>query len=114
MYGFIGNIGPWELAFILLVALIVVGPGKLPEVARSLGRAANEFRRVTTGVRKEFQDAMRFDDVPNKTTTTSRSTATYSTNVSDDENVNNNEDVSNTDTDSSAETENKTTEEHNP
>ncbi|NLG33033.1 MAG: twin-arginine translocase TatA/TatE family subunit, partial [Syntrophomonadaceae bacterium] len=33
MLGFIGNIGPWELVLILLIALIVVGPGKLPEVA---------------------------------------------------------------------------------
>lgn len=76
MYGFIGNIGPWELVFILLVALIVVGPGKLPEVARSIGKAANEFRKATSGVRKEFQDAIRFDEEPNtKTKTTSSSQA---------------------------------------
>lgn len=76
MYGFIGNIGPWELAFILLVALIVVGPGKLPEVARSIGKAANEFRKMTTGVRKEFQDAMRFDEEPKKTSSSTQTTHT--------------------------------------
>jgi sec-independent protein translocase protein TatA len=62
MFAFIGNIGPWELILILLIALIVVGPGKLPEVAKSLGKAAKEFKRATTGVQKEFQDAMKFED----------------------------------------------------
>ncbi len=57
-----GNIGPWELVLILLLALIVVGPGKLPDVARSIGKGLNEFKKVTTGVRKEFQDAVNLDD----------------------------------------------------
>ena len=54
-----GNIGPWELVFILVIALVVVGPGKLPEVARSLGKAANEFKKVTTGMKRELENAMR-------------------------------------------------------
>jgi sec-independent protein translocase protein TatA len=54
-----GNIGPWELVFILAIALMVVGPGKLPEVARSLGKATNEFKKVTTGMKKELENAMR-------------------------------------------------------
>ncbi|HNX93033.1 MAG TPA: Sec-independent protein translocase protein TatB [Syntrophomonas sp.] len=58
-----GNIGPWELLLILLIALIVVGPGKLPDVARSLGKGLSEFKKVTTGVRKEFQDAVNLDDL---------------------------------------------------
>ncbi|MEN6325668.1 MAG: Sec-independent protein translocase protein TatB [Syntrophomonas sp.] len=62
MFGFIGNIGPWELIFILVVALIVVGPGKLPEVAKSMGKAAREFKKATSGVQKEFQEAINFDD----------------------------------------------------
>jgi sec-independent protein translocase protein TatA len=63
MFGFIGNIGPWELVFILVIALIVVGPGKLPEVAKSMGKAVNEFKKTTSGVKKEFQDAIKLDDV---------------------------------------------------
>ena len=59
-----GNIGPWELIFILLIALIVVGPGKLPDVARSLGKGLNEFKRATSGVRKEFEDAVKMDETP--------------------------------------------------
>ena len=68
MFGFIGNIGPWELVLILLIALIVVGPGKLPEVAKSLGKGIREFKKATTGVQREFQEAMKFEDEPeNKT-----------------------------------------------
>lgn len=58
-----GNIGPWELILILLIALIVVGPGKLPDVARSLGKGLNEFKKATIGVRKEFEDAVKMDDL---------------------------------------------------
>lgn len=54
-----GSIGPWEIVLILAVALIVVGPGKLPDVARSVGKAANEFKRATSGVQKDFMDAMK-------------------------------------------------------
>lgn len=67
MIGFISNIGPWELVMILLVALIVVGPGKLPDVARSLGKAINQFQKATSGVKREIQDAIRFDeDIPSQ------------------------------------------------
>lgn len=58
-----GNIGPWELILILLIALIVVGPSKLPDVARSLGKGLSEFKKVTSGVRKEFEDAVNLDDL---------------------------------------------------
>lgn len=62
MVGIIGNIGPWELVMILLVALIVVGPGKLPDVARSIGKAINQFQKATSGVKREIQDVMRFEE----------------------------------------------------
>jgi len=45
------NIGPLELMVILLLALVVVGPSKLPEVGRSIGRALREFRKVQDEVR---------------------------------------------------------------
>lgn len=64
MFAFIGNIGPWELMIILLIALIVVGPGKLPEVAKGLGKAFHDFKKATAGVQQEFQEAVRFDDPP--------------------------------------------------
>lgn len=46
----IPNIGPGELILILIIALVVLGPGKLPDVASSLGRSIREFRRAATDV----------------------------------------------------------------
>ena len=60
------NIGPWELILILVVALIVVGPGKLPEVAKSLGKATNEFKKATTSMKRQFDEAIN-DIEPAKT-----------------------------------------------
>jgi len=52
------GIGLPELIVILVVALLVVGPSKLPEVARSIGRALGEFRRVTDEVKDTLQQEM--------------------------------------------------------
>lgn len=73
MFGFIGNIGPWELVLILLIALIIFGPGKLPEVAKGLGKAVNQFKNASSGLQKEFQDALKDPEPsaePLKTTVT--------------------------------------------
>jgi Tat protein translocase TatB subunit len=51
------GIGMPELAVILVVALIVLGPKRLPEVARALGKGLAEFRRVTGEVNKELESA---------------------------------------------------------
>lgn len=66
-----GNIGPWELALVLLIALIVFGPGKLPEAAKGLGKAVREFKQASNGVQKQFQEAIKNDEpiTPVKTTT---------------------------------------------
>ena len=44
------NIGPGELILILVIALVVLGPGKLPDVAQSLGKSIREFRKAATDV----------------------------------------------------------------
>jgi sec-independent protein translocase protein TatA len=46
----IPSIGPGELILILIIALVVLGPGKLPDVAQSLGRSVREFRKAATDV----------------------------------------------------------------
>jgi sec-independent protein translocase protein TatA len=46
MFGFIGNLGPWELVMILAMVLIVVGPGKLPQVGQSMGAAMKNFKKA--------------------------------------------------------------------
>ena len=51
------NIGMPELMVILAVALIVLGPTRLPEVARMLGKAMAEFRRATSGLTDELDNA---------------------------------------------------------
>lgn len=44
------NIGPFELLLVLILALLVLGPGKLPEVGSALGRTIREFRKASTDV----------------------------------------------------------------
>ncbi len=51
------NIGPLELMVILVIALLVVGPKRLPEVGRSIGRGLREFRKAQDEVRQ----TLRFD-----------------------------------------------------
>jgi TatA/E family protein of Tat protein translocase len=52
------GIGFQELVVILVVALLVFGPTKLPELARSLGRGLAEFRRASSDLRQSFADAV--------------------------------------------------------
>ena len=49
------GIGLPELIVILAIALIVVGPKKLPELAKALGRGIAEFRRATTELKESFE-----------------------------------------------------------
>ncbi len=56
------GIGMPELVVILVIALIVLGPKRLPEVARSLGKAMSEFRRQSSEIMDEFQAQARLDD----------------------------------------------------
>ena len=48
------NIGPLELFVVFVVALIVIGPKKLPDLARALGRAIGEFKRATSELQSSF------------------------------------------------------------
>ncbi|MDO4540697.1 MAG: twin-arginine translocase TatA/TatE family subunit [Syntrophomonadaceae bacterium] len=45
MFGLIGNFGPWELGLILVIVLIIFGPGKLPALGESVGKAIKGFRK---------------------------------------------------------------------
>lgn len=51
------GIGIPELLVILVVALLVLGPQRLPEVARALGKGLGELRRAASGITDELQDA---------------------------------------------------------
>ena len=50
------GIGPTELVVILVIALLVIGPSRLPELARSLGKGLAEFKRATSDISKEFEE----------------------------------------------------------
>jgi Tat protein translocase TatB subunit len=52
------NVGTPEMLVILVVALLVLGPNKLPEVARQVGKAMGEIRRLGAGFQAEMRDAM--------------------------------------------------------
>ncbi len=53
------NVGGGEFLIILLVALVVLGPQKLPEAARQVGKMVGEFRRISAGFQREMQTAMK-------------------------------------------------------
>jgi Tat protein translocase TatB subunit len=53
------NLGTGELLVIFLVALIVLGPSKLPEAARQAGKMMAELRRLSSGFQDEMRQAMR-------------------------------------------------------
>jgi TatA/E family protein of Tat protein translocase len=57
---FINGIGAPELIIILIIALIVVGPGRLPDVGSALGKSIREFRKAATDVK----DATSLDEKP--------------------------------------------------
>lgn len=56
------GVGMPELIVILVIALIVLGPKRLPEVARTLGKAMAEFRRQSSEIMDEFQAQARLDE----------------------------------------------------
>jgi sec-independent protein translocase protein TatA len=50
------NVGPMELVIVFVIALIVLGPKRLPEVGRSIGTSMREFKDAVSGVKLEDED----------------------------------------------------------
>jgi len=61
------GIGMPELIVILIIALIVVGPKKLPELARALGRGFSEFKRAANDIRHTLDAEVSLQDTVSKT-----------------------------------------------
>jgi sec-independent protein translocase protein TatA len=55
-------IGPWEIAIVVIIALLIFGPKKLPDLGSSLGKSITGFKRGLKDTQDEFKTAMK-DDV---------------------------------------------------
>jgi sec-independent protein translocase protein TatA len=51
-----GSIGPGELIIVLVIALIILGPKRLPEVGRSVGKGMREFKDSLSGINLDDED----------------------------------------------------------
>jgi sec-independent protein translocase protein TatA len=63
-----GKLGPWEIALILLIILIVFGVGKLPQVGSAIGKGVRAFRKGQSGEDEE-EDEEEEEPKPRKRTT---------------------------------------------
>jgi sec-independent protein translocase protein TatA len=69
-----GSIGMPELIIILVIALIIFGPRKLPELGRSLGRSINEFKKASNELRSTLEDEIRVEEQRERTTAAASAT----------------------------------------
>ena len=74
------NVGPLELVVVLVIALIVLGPKKLPEVGRSLGHGIREFKDSISGMGRDDDE----DDEPDRPAVEMESTQPTVSAASDD------------------------------
>ncbi len=62
-----GSLGMTELIIILVIALIIFGPRKLPELGRSLGKSLGEFKRASNELRSTIEDEIRVEETRDAT-----------------------------------------------
>lgn len=56
------GIGVPELVLILVLALIIFGPGKLPEVGKAIGRSLSEFKKATNETKQMLEDPLEINE----------------------------------------------------
>lgn len=57
-----GSIGGTELLIILVIALVVFGPKRLPELGRTIGKGLGEFRRASNDLKRSLEDEITLDE----------------------------------------------------
>ena len=62
------NLGLPEMIFIFVLALLIFGPKKLPELGRQLGKAMNEFKRASNDFKYQLEDEVRKLETETETT----------------------------------------------
>ena len=80
-----GPIGMPELIVIMVIALIIFGPRKLPELGRSLGRSLNEFKRASNELKHTLDEEIRVDEQRTAEQQRAAETAARSASVPPDE-----------------------------
>ena len=58
------NIGPMEIAIVLIIALIVFGPKRLPELGKSLGKGIQEFKGTIGGDKSDHEEQEKIEPAP--------------------------------------------------
>lgn len=58
-----GNVGPAEIILIFVIALLVFGPKKLPEIGRSVGRALREFKKTSEEIKGRIEEEIEASEI---------------------------------------------------
>jgi sec-independent protein translocase protein TatA len=75
----LGSIGMPELIIIFVIALIIFGPRKLPELGRSLGKSLAEFKKASNELRNTLEEEIRIEEQKEAASKSAASTSTSST-----------------------------------
>ena len=63
MFSMFGSLGFQEILLILVLALLIFGPRKLPEIGRTLGKSLGEFRRATNELKRSIEQEVRAEEI---------------------------------------------------